>query len=127
MDFSGLETHKNEERKGFLDRKHRKKMILPHLSYSYKKEAETQDKSLPKHKFDDLMIGINKLTQTYIRTKRENKYFRETEAYLLINLPLQGLKSKEIQSKRLEQNHLLQSLSNFNLKIDIGKRSKDLG
>lgn len=57
MDFSGLGSYKNEERKGFMERKHRRKMVLPHLSYSCKKQVETQDKSLPKPKLEDLMIG----------------------------------------------------------------------
>lgn len=50
MDFNKLGSIKKEERKGFLERKQRQKMILPHLNYGYKKEIDTQDRSLPKPK-----------------------------------------------------------------------------
>lgn len=127
MDFSGLEVHKNEERKGFMDRRHRKKMMLPHLSYSYKKEAETQDKSLPKHKFDDLMIGTDEAMQIYIRMRKGKRSLQGIEVSPSINLPLQASRSKEILKKKSGQNPPPPSPSSSSSKIDIARRPRAQG
>lgn len=69
-----------------MERKHRKRMMLPHLNCLYKKEAETQDKSLPKPKISDLMIGINTLTQTSKKIMLQDNFILLTDTNRMTNL-----------------------------------------
>ena len=80
MDFSGLGSYKNEERKGFMDRKHRKKMTLPQLANSVKSvNTESIDKSVPRTKMLDLMIGTPLPTQISLRTIRRRNTTQGTK------------------------------------------------
>lgn len=99
-------------------------MILPHLSYSYKKEVETQDRSAPKQKFDDLIIGKNKLMQIFTRARNIRRCFRGTGASPSRNLQRQALRSKEIFNKKSGLSRLHLSPSSSNSKTDT-KRSQE--